>query len=656
MNPSATWTTELPRFSIIMPVHDPQIRDFQRAIASVRDQVWPHVELCVVDDGSADPEVCGFLQELEKESGVRFLRSVRNAAGESLGIAGATNAALELATGDFAVFLDHDDELSPDALSRIAEALRTDPKADFVYSDHDVIDEEGRRLQTAFKPDWSPELLLSYMYVGHMKVARLEIAKALGGFREGFAGAADYDFMLRFSEQTDRIVHVPEVLYHWRAAVDSMARRSDTKTEAFESGRRAVEEALERRGLEADAEWPAWAQRARLGIYRVRHHALERSPKISILIPTRDRLDLLRDCIRSIEERTDYENWEILILDNESCEPETLEYFDSIPHRVVPVAGEFNFSRIVNQGVEECEGEYVVLLNNDTLIVSRGWLGELLGAARVPGVGAVGAKLLYPDGRIQHAGVTLGIHGLTAHAFDGYPDRFAPLEYGYFAHVSRNVSAVTAACLIVSRDLYREIGGFDEPELGVAWNDTDFCLRLGAAGHRIVMNPYAELIHVGSASRGDAKNDREVGVMFDRWGESIERDPFYNPNLSRLETDFRLRARLDEARLFHYTADGFRMPEAKGSGRTESMTAGHERRSRSLAVEIALGQEGTIDRLTAELKRLQGAERVVGWLASRPLWSRFQRSRLSGVLWRIAVRTKRSRVGGRILRRFGLIA
>ncbi len=651
MTASATWPGALPGFSVVMPVHDPQPEDLARAIRSVREQVWPQVEICLVDDASSDPEIRDRLDEIAKAPGVRFVRHP-----VARGIAGATNAALELATADFVVFLDHDDALEPDALSRIAEVLREAPDTDFVYSDHDVIDEHGSRLQTAFKPDWSPELLLSYMYIGHVKVARRSLAMSLGGFREGFPGAADYDFLLRLAERTERIAHVPHVLYHWRAAVDSMARRSDTKREAFESGRRAVAEALERRGIEGEAVWPGWAQRARLGIYRVRHAAAAPAPKISILIPTRDRVDLLRACIDSIEARTTYARYEIVVLDNESREPATRTYLESIPHRVVRIEGDFNFSRIVNRGVEACDGEYVVLLNNDTLVVSQDWLEELSGAGRLPGVGAVGAKLLYPDGRIQHAGVTLGVHGLTAHAFDGTPDRYAPLEYGYFAHVCRNVSAVTAACLLVSRDLYRELGGFDEEQLGVAWNDTDFCLRLAAAGHRVVMNPYAELIHLGSASRGDAKNDREVRVMFERWSDRIERDPYYNPNLSRLEPDFRLRTRLDEAHLFHYTPDGFREPGRgvpSADGPVEA--ASHDDRLQSVALEVARSQIHAVTALESELERARQADRVTAWLASRPAWRRLRRSHLAGRVWQLARWFRHSRPGEALLRRVGLI-
>jgi GT2 family glycosyltransferase len=632
-----------------MPVHDPDPRDLERAIASVHRQVWPDVELCIVDDGSRDPEVRDRLRAWAKEPGVRFA-----AHAGPRGIAGATNAALELCGGDFVVFLDHDDELAPDALSRLAQALRRRPDADFLYSDHDVIDPEGRRSQVSFKPDWSPELLLSYMYVGHLKCVRLGLARDLGGFREGFDGAADYDFMLRLAERTDRIVHVPEVLYHWRAAANSMARDADTKTHAFESGRKAVAEALERRGIVAEAEWPVWAQRARLGVYRTRFRP-DASTRVSILIPTRDRVELLRDCIASIEQRTDHPSWEILILDNESREPETRSYLERSPHRVVSVPGEFNFSRIVNRGVDACKGDFVVLLNNDTVVVSRDWLVELVGSARLPGVGAAGAKLLYPDGRIQHAGVTLGVHGLTAHAFDGHPDSYSPLEVGFFAHVLRNASAVTAACLCTQRETFRALGGFDEEELGVAWNDTDFCLRLLASGKRVVLNPYAELIHLGSASRGDAKNDREVRVMFSRWAEWIESDPYYNPNLSRLETDFRPRTRLDERPFFHYTPQGFRAdppgPRVSpgGQGPDGDVSEGQLR-------EICRAQERAIDQLAGRLQQFERAHRLLHWVAARPIVGRLRRSGLAGRAWSLGRRLKRSPRTARWLRRLGLIA
>lgn len=650
MENSTTWSGPRPSFSVIMPVHDPNLRDLERAIASVHRQVWPDVELCLVDDGSKNDDVLRFLEAICKVPGVQFRRHPR-----ALGIAGATNAALELASGEFAVFLDHDDELSPDALVSVANALRDDPDLDFIYSDHDLIDDEGIRQQVRYKPGWSPDLLLSYMYIGHIKVARLALTRALGGFRQGFDGAADYDFMLRLAERTDRIRHIPEVLYHWRAAENSMARRSDTKPQAFESGRKAVAEALVRRGIRASAEWPGWARRAAVGVYRTRFEqsddGLRSGAKVCILIPTRDRLDLLAACVASVEERTDYPNWEILILDNDSRDPATLEYFERTPHRVVSVPGDFNFSRIVNRGVDASDGEFVLLLNNDTIVVSTDWLTEMVGSASIAGVGVVGAKLLYPDGRIQHAGVTMGVHGLTGHAFDGRPDRYSPLEEGFFARVPRNVSAVTAACLLVRRDLYRTVGGFDEQELGVAWNDTDFCLRVGEAGWRIVNNPLSELIHKGSASRGESKNDREIGVMFRKWAPIIERDPYYNPNLSRLHTDFRPRTQLDESSLFHYSPEGFvRQP---GQGRNPAGRAGEEL-SASLLREISLNQQMILSHTQAALARIETADRFLRVLRESPLVGRIGQSRKLRRLLRPGLEWARSERGRAWIRRLGL--
>ena len=643
MESSVTWSREIPTFSIVMPVHDPHLPDLVRAIESVQAQVWPAVELCLVDDGSTDPAVVRYLESIGKQAGVQSRRLPTNR-----GIAAATNAALELASGEFVVFVDHDDELARDALSVIAGVLRADPELDFVYSDHDIVDPDGVRQQVWYKPGWSPELLLSYMYIGHLKVVRRSLALSIGGLREGFEGAADYDFMLRLSEETERIHHVPQVLYHWRAAEKSMARHSDTKTHSFESGRRAVAEALSRRGVEASAEWPAWAQRIRTGVYRTRFESRSMG-RVSILIPTRDRLDLLRSCIASIEERTDYEDWEILILDNESREEETLAYLAETPHRVARVPGEFNFSRIVNRGVAESEGEFVLLLNNDTIVVSTDWLTEMVGTCRLEGVGAVGAKLLYADGRIQHAGVTLGVHGLTGHAFEGRLDRFAPVEVGFYAHIPRDVSAVTAACLLTRRDTYLEVGGFDEEALAVAWNDTDFCLRLRARGWRVVMNPLAELIHLGSASRGEAKNDREVQVMFARWGDQIARDPYYNPNLTRLADDFSPRVHLDERPYFHYSPAGFRAhppgPEGEDATAPEALCDGALR-------EICASQASKLDQMSAELARYAAMARLQRLAASSPIFSRLH---ASPFLRRVVRRLRRSSTMRRWMKRSGFI-
>jgi GT2 family glycosyltransferase len=536
-----------PLISILMPVHDPEPELLAEALRSVDGQLYPDWELCLADDGSRDPRVRSLL---DAHVAARPGRVHLTRLAQSVHIAGATNAALAKATGEFVAFLDHDDELTPDALLEVAELLQ-DEAADVVYSDHDVLGPDGRLRHPHFKPDWSPELLLSYMYIGHFKVYRTALVRELGGHKDGYEGAADYELALRLTERTQNIRHVPRILYHWRAAPRSTARDPRLKPEAFESGRRALAEALRRRGVPAAAEWPDFARKAGIGAFRVRFDPAPDVP-VTVIIPTRDRLELLRECIRSLEEKTTHRRWELLILDNDSRDPETLAYLRRSPHRVVPCPGPFNFAALANRGVREARTEHFVLLNNDTRVLSPDWLGELLGWGRLPGVGAVGAKLLYPDGRIQHAGVLLGIQGLAGHAFQPRRDDEAFLEYQAYAHVARNYLAVTAACMLSHQTAFEAAGGFNERDLKVAWNDVDYCLRLRERGFRVVFNPYATLEHLESQSRGDDKDPAEVRYMLNRWRAYVERDPFYNPNLSRLDGGFRPRADPQEERRFFY--------------------------------------------------------------------------------------------------------
>ncbi len=538
-----------PLLSVVVPVRDPDLRHLELALASVEAQIYPEWELCIADDASTNPEVPRFLQDYAvRPARVRYTRLRCHQH-----IAGATNAAIGLARGEFLAFLDHDDELTPDALLEVASLLQDDPGADLIYSDHDILDEHGCRRSPRFKPEWSPELLLSYMYFGHLKVYRTRLVKALGGLRAGFEGAADYDLALRLVEQTDRIRHIPKVLCHWRAAPSSMGRTTQTKPYSFESGRRAVEEALQRRGIAGAAGQPEFAERAGIGVYKVQFRAARDVP-VTIVIPTRDRVDLLRDCIESIETKTTHRAYEILIIDNESREKATRDYLARSPHRILPFesGGRLNFAAMINHGVAATRTEYIVLLNNDTLVIAPEWLDELIGYGRLPGVGAVGAKLLYPDGRIQHAGVVLGIHGLTGHAFQPRLDDQTPLEYECYAHVARNYLAVTAACMLTRRSVFDEVGGFDDGNLRVAWNDVDYCLRLREHGYRVVFNPYARLYHLESQSRGDDKDPAEIRFMMAQWKHYIDGDPFYNPNLSRRDSEFRIKTDPGESRFFYY--------------------------------------------------------------------------------------------------------
>ncbi|HEV8044924.1 MAG TPA: glycosyltransferase, partial [Rubrobacter sp.] len=438
-----------PLVSVVMPVYDPELRWLERALDSVLGQAYGRWELCVCDDCSTDGRVRETLSRYARLDGrVKVVRPERNA-----GISRASNAALALATGEFVALLDHDDELSPDALVEAVRLLQEHPGADLIYSDVDKIDELGNRVDPNFKPGWSPDLLLSANYISHLGIYRRSIFEEVGAFREGFDGAQDYDLVLRFTERTDNVYHVPKVLYHWRMVSGSVAADSGNKSYIAEKGRRALAEALERRGLEGSVEDGLLPNRFRARL------KIEGEPRVSIVIPTRDNVSFLRRCVRSIEQRTSYPNYEILIVDNDSVEPETLEYLASTPHRIVPFKEEFNYSRINNFGVSLAEGEYILLLNDDTEVISGGWMEEMLQHAQRPEVGAVGAKLLYPNGRIQHAGVVTGVGhpwapGLAEHSHQHYPAD-SPGYVGALGTL-RNYSAVTAACTMVRKSLFEE--------------------------------------------------------------------------------------------------------------------------------------------------------------------------------------------------------
>ena len=535
-----------PLISVVMPVYNAEPRYLEMALNSVANQIYQNWELCIADDCSTDRRVVSFLQSYAaKNDRVKFTRLTEHGH-----VAGATNAAIELAGGEYIAFLDHDDELTPNALFEIVELLQADPEADVIYSDHDILGEDGLFFGPSFKPDWSPELLLSYMYLGHLKVYRAALVKRLGGLRAGFEGSADYDLALRLVELTDRVRHIPQILYHWRAVASSMARSSETKPYSFESGRRAVQEALERRKIAAQVIHPEFARASKVGIYKLDFHDPAPEP-ITIIIPTRDKGELLRACIESIEKQTRYRPYEILVIDNESCDPQTLDYLRSIRHRVVRFASPagFNFAAINNFAVAQIATEYFLLLNNDTEVISPEWLDEMMGYGRLPGVGAVGAKLLYGDRRIQHAGVIMGVHGLTGHACQPLQNEQAPIEY---ALAARNYLAVTAACMLTRKSIFEEVGGLNAEDLKVGWNDVDYCLRLHELGYRTVMNPHALLYHYESQSRGDEKNDHEIAYMKTNWRHHIADDPYFNINFSRANSEFRIKTDPDEARNFYY--------------------------------------------------------------------------------------------------------
>jgi GT2 family glycosyltransferase len=535
----ARWSRQ-PLISIIMPVYNVEPRWLEAAIRSVTQQIYPNWELCMADDGSTCAETLATLRQIDHpRCKVKFLD-------RNQGIAGASNAALALATGDYLAFLDHDDELTVDALYHVVKAINEqDP--DLIYSDEDKLSLEDYHLEPHFKPDYSPDLILSTNYICHLSVYRkalLEQVAEQGRYvREGLEGSQDYDLVLRALDHTDRIYHIPRILYHWRMIPGSTAARYDSKNHAWEAGRRAVEDALQRRGVAGAA-----LQGQYPGSYRVKR-ALQGQPLISMLIPFRDQPDLLRACLDSILEKTTYPHFELIGISNNSVAPETftvMERYAAVDRRIrflrhdVP----FNYAAINNFAAAQTTGEHLLLLNNDITVITPDWLESLLEHSQRPEVGAVGAKLYYQDDTVQHGGVIVGVGGIAGHAHKNFP-RHHP---GYFMRLGliQNLSAVTAACLMVKKSLYTLVGGMDEQHLAVAFNDVDFCLRLRERGYLNIYTPYCELYHHESKTRGyedtPQKQQRfiqEIAYMRKRHAAILHKgDPYYNPNLPLDRDDF----------------------------------------------------------------------------------------------------------------------
>lgn len=532
-----------PKISVLVPTYNTDPEFLELALSSVRNQIYQNWELCIADDASPN-QACRDLitQAAQQDSRIKYV--FRNQNGQ---ISQATNSALALATGEYVTFLDHDDELTDDALAIMAVYARTYPEVTFFYSDEDKIDRLGKRSEPHFKPDLNRTLALSMNYFCHLSMYKTERVLELGGLRSEFDGAQDYDLALRMlSDLSDeQIMHVPHVLYHWRILPESTSSNIDAKPYALPASRAAVAAYVSRLGLvatvRADPELPILNQVI---------PTLTEHPLVSIIIPTRDQVELLKACIDSILSFTTYPSFEILIINNGSQESETLDYLQDLENgqiRVLDYPHEFNYSAINNFAVENAQGDYVCLLNNDIEVISHDWLEQMLAFAQLPGTGAVGAKLLYPDGRIQHAGVVLGVAGLArvaghAHKF------FAADATGYMgrAMVANEFSAVTGACLLVSKSKYLQVHGLTQ-ELTVGYNDVDFCLKLLAAGYKNVFVPQAKLTHHESVSRGldttKAQIERasnEVLYMRNKWGEILDNDPSYNRHLSGTHENFSL--------------------------------------------------------------------------------------------------------------------
>lgn len=529
-----------PLISVVMPTYNSRQVWLIEAIESVRRQIYTNWELCIADDASTDKAIRPILERYAKEDS-RIKVVFREQNGH---ISASSNSALQLVTGEWVALLDHDDLLSEHALFWVAEAINQEPDARLIYSDEDKIDEDGNRHGPYFKCDWNIDLFYSQNMFSHLGVYHIDILQKIGGFREGLEGAQDYDLALRCIEQIDakQICHIPRVLYHWRVHAESTAQSKDVKPYAMLAGERALNEHFIRKKINATSEFVGSGYRT--------HYALPDSlPMVSLIIPTRNGLQLLRQCVESILKKTVYPNYEILIIDNGSDELETIQYLEEVQAdvrvRVVRDDRPFNYSALNNSAVKSARGEVLGLLNNDLEVISPEWLSEMVSIALQPGVGAVGARLWYPDDTLQHGGVILGIGGVAGHSHK-YLQRN---QYGYIsrAYVAQSLSAVTAACLVVKKSVYAEVEGLNEVDLAVAFNDVDFCLRVREAGYRNVWTPYAELYHHESATRGledtlekQARFVSEVEYMRRTWGDTLLNDPAYSPNLTLDHEDFSL--------------------------------------------------------------------------------------------------------------------
>lgn len=530
-----------PKFSIVVPLYMTKEAYLRALIESIENQTYGNWELCLADGSGANSPLEKIVAEYQKK-GLNISYQILK---ENKGISENTNAAIKMATGDYIVLADHDDIMAENALYECAKALNEDKEIEVLYSDEDKIDMAGKKyFDPNFKPDLNMDLLCSMNYICHLFVVKNTVIEKVGMLRSEFDGAQDHDFILRCVEVADRVYHIPKVLYHWRCHINSTAANPESKLYAFEAGRKAVEEHYKRIGVPAKAEHSSF-----YGMFHTKF-CWEEQPLISILIPNKDHIEDLKKCMESIEKKSAYRNFEFVVIENNSTEEETFSYYKEIEKKenvqVVYYKGGFNFSKINNFGAKYAKGEYLLLLNNDTEIITPECLQELLGYCMREEVGIVGAKLCYDDDTIQHAGVVIGFGGMAGHAFIE-SSRF---DTGYMGRImcAQDYSAVTAACMMTKKSVYDAVGGLTE-SLEVAFNDIDYCLKVRERGKLVVYNPYAELYHYESKSRGmedtPEKVERfnsEVAKFCERWEDILQKgDPYYNPNLTLDKADFSLR-------------------------------------------------------------------------------------------------------------------
>lgn len=518
----------MPLISIAVPTYNTKRIFLEEMIASLEEQTYPNWELCIADGNSENRDEIEHI--LKQHSKIKYVML-----DENKNIVGNSNEALKLCKGEFIGLLDHDDTLAPFCLYEVVKAINKNPDADMLYSDEDKFTvSDGPRFEPHFKPDFSPNYLNSCNYITHFSVFKKSLMDKLGGFREGFDGSQDHDLILRATEAAKAVVHIPKILYHWRVHDDSTAKNIGAKSYAVTAGEKAVAAHLERIGTPGTVESIEGKP-----MYRV-HLPVDDGEKVSVIIPNKDHIDDLKKCLDSILEKTTYRNYEIIIVENNSTQSETFDYYDSLKNngkiRILYYKGDFNFSKINNFAAKQCDGKYLLFLNNDTEIITPNWIEELVMLGQQENIGAVGAKLLYPNDTIQHAGVVIGMAGIAGHIFSGFPHN----ADGYFGRLKLvyNYSAVTGACMLVKHSDFDAVGGFEET-LAVAFNDIDLCEKLLHIGKYNAYTPFCELYHYESKSRGSdverEKNRRfrkEIKICRERWNELEDGDPFYNPNLS----------------------------------------------------------------------------------------------------------------------------
>ena len=519
-----------PKISIVVPVYNTELRYFKGLIDSVIDQTYSNWELCLAD--GSDKENLSFKNVVVLDNRIKYKFLKKN-----MGIADNTNQAIKMAKGEYIAFLDHDDLLSKDCLFEVVKRIN-DTRAEVIYTDEDKIDENHERFEPYFKPDYSPETLECNNYITHLFVIKATLLKQIGLLDKKFNGAQDFDLVLRACEKANKVEHIAKILYHWRVSESSTAYVADTKPYAYEAGLKVIESHMKRTGKKAKVTIGQDVP----GIYNVKYD-IKGNPKVSIIIPNKDSIELIEQCVKSIIEKTTYNNYEIVIVENNSETKEIHDYYDQITNnpkvKIIKYPGRgFNYSSIINYAVKSVNGDFILQLNNDTKIISHDWLEYMVGYAQNKEIGAVGGRLYYEDKSIQHAGIIVGLSGIAGNMLVNLPYG----EHAYFGReaATRNVAAITGACMLCRRELYEEVGYMDENDFGVAFNDVDFCLKLLERGYRNVYIPYVELYHYESKTRGyeyskekEARFDKECEKFKNRWKEFLEKgDPYYNPNFS----------------------------------------------------------------------------------------------------------------------------